>query len=76
MGMEEDSKNFLILIVQTVSSVILWLLINIFIGIYLKYGLFDTTPSMINFGYYCIFLIGCFFLFRYFKKRWQALDLN
>jgi hypothetical protein len=76
MGMEDDSKNFLILIVQTVSSIILWLLTNIFVGIYLKYGLFETAPSIINIIYYILFLIGCFFLFKYFKKRWEALDLN
>ncbi len=76
MGMEDDSKNFLVLIVQTISSIILWLLINIFIGLYLKYGLFDSTPTLINIGYYCIFLIGCFLLFKYFKKRWQAIDIS
>jgi hypothetical protein len=76
MGMEDDSKDFLVLIVQTVSSIILWLLTNIFVGIYLKYGLFDSTPNLINIGYYIIFLTGCFFLFKYFKKRWKALDLS
>lgn len=75
MAMEDDSKKFLILIVQTVSSIILWLLINIFFGIYLKYGLFDTTPSFINIGYYIIFIIGCYLLFKYFKKKWIALEL-
>jgi uncharacterized membrane protein (DUF373 family) len=48
MGMEDDSKNFLILIVQTVSSVIVWLLTNIFFGLYLQYGLFEKMPSLLN----------------------------
>ena len=76
MGMEEETRNFLVLIMQTASSIILWLLINIFFGIYLKYGLFDNTPSVTNIVYYIVFLTGCFFLFKYFRKRWQAVDIN
>ncbi len=76
MGMEDNAKNFLVLIVQTVSSVILWLMMNILFGLYLKYGMFSTSPSLINIVYYVIFILGSFFLFKFFKKRWQAIDLN
>jgi hypothetical protein len=76
MGMEDNAKNFLVLIVQTVSSIILWLMMNILVGLYLKYGLFEKTPNITNIIYYVIFIIGSYFLFRYFKKRWQAIDLN
>jgi uncharacterized membrane protein (DUF373 family) len=76
MGMEENTKNFLILIMQTASSIILWFLINIFFGIYLKYGLFESTPTLINIIYYLVFLTGSFFLFRYFKKRWNNIDIS
>jgi hypothetical protein len=76
MAMEDNAKNFLVLIVQTVSSIILWLMMNILFGLYLKYGLFKTTPSIINIVYYIVFIIGSFLLFRFFKKRWQAIDLN
>ncbi len=76
MGMEDNAKNFLVLIVQTVSSIILWLMMNILFGLYLKYGMFSTSPSLINIVYYVIFILGSFFLFKFFKKRWQAIDLN
>jgi hypothetical protein len=76
MGMEENAKNFLVLIVQTVSSIILWLLINILLGLYLKYGIFENAPSLINIGYYILFIVGSFLLFKYFKKRWNSIDLN
>ncbi len=76
MGMEENARQFLILIVQTVSSIILWLLVNILFGIYLKYGLFENTPSVINILYYLFFIIGSYILFRYFKKRWLKIDLK
>jgi hypothetical protein len=76
MGMEDNAKNFLVLIVQTVSSIILWLMINILVGLYLKYGMFEKSPSIINIIYYVVFAIGSYFLFRYFKKRWQGIDLS
>lgn len=76
MPIEDDSKNFLILIVQTISSIILWLLINIFLGLYMQYGLFEVSPSIINVGYYLFFIAGCYALFRFFKKRWVALDMD
>jgi uncharacterized membrane protein (DUF373 family) len=76
MGMEENTRNFLILIMQTASSIILWFLINIFFGIYLKYGLFENSPSLMNILYYVVFIIGSFFLFKYFKKRWKGIDIS
>ncbi len=76
MGMEENARNFLILIVQTVSSIILWLLVNILFGIYLKYGLFENAPSVINILYYLFFIVGSYILFKFFKKRWLKIDLR
>jgi hypothetical protein len=75
MGMEENTRNFLVLIMQTASSIILWLLTNIFFGIYLKYGLFETAPNAINILYYIFFIVGSFILFKYFKKRWKAIEI-
>ncbi len=76
MGMEDDAKKFLVLIMQMVSSIILWLLINIFFGIYLKYGMFENAPSITNIIYYLLFIAGSYFLFRYFKKRWKGVELS
>lgn len=73
MGMEDDTRLFLVTIMQTVSLLILWLLINIFVGLYLKFGLFENSPSFTNFIYYIIFIIGCFFLFKHVKKKWDKV---
>ncbi len=74
MGMEDETRLFLITIMQTVSLIILWLLINIFVGLYLKFGLFDNNPSVNNFIYYIIFCIGCFFLYKHIKKKWDKVN--
>ncbi len=76
MGIENDAKNFLVVIVQTVSSLILWFLVNILLGIYLQYGMFKGTPSFFNILYYLFFAVGCFLLFKYFQKRWKAIKFD
>ena len=74
MGMEDDTQLFLVTIMQTVSLLILWLLINIFVVLYLKFGLFDSSPSLTNMLYYIAFIIGCFFLFKHIKKKWSKVS--
>ena len=76
MGIENDARNFLVLIVQMVSSIILWLMMNILFGLYLKYGLFDNAPTVTNILYYAIFIAGSFLLFKYFKKRWKTVHFD
>ena len=75
MGMEDDTRLFLVTIMQTVSLLILWLLINIFVGLYLKFGLFEDQPSTKNILYYIVFIIGCFFLFKHIKKKWSKVNV-
>jgi hypothetical protein len=74
MGMEDDTRLFLVTIMQTVSLLILWLLINIFVGLYLKFGLFENSPSVKNFIYYIVFITGCFFLYKHIKKKWDKVE--
>ncbi len=73
MGMEDEAKIFLITIVQTVSLLILWMLVNIIIGIKLKLGLFEGTPSFKNYVYYIVFIVSFFFLLKYFIKKWKKV---
>jgi len=70
-AMEPEVTAFLIKIVQSISMVMLWMLVNMTIGIY--YGLAfvenDITLSNVLYG---IFLIASFlFLFIYLKRKWK-----
>ncbi len=76
MGIENDAKNFLVVIVQMVSSIILWLMMNILFGLYLKFGMFEKVPTVTNYIYYVIFIIGSYLLYRYFKKRWKNVHFD
>lgn len=69
--MEEETKNFLVLIMQTVSTVVLWMVINMFAGIYFKLGLFEGHPTLKNYIYYFFFLLSIYLLIKYFRKRWN-----
>ena len=71
MGMENEVKHFLVTIVQTVSLVILWMLINVIVGIRMRIGLFDDRPSVTNIIYYVLSLISLVFLIKYFIRKWR-----
>ena len=71
MGMEEETKEFLVKIMQTVSIVLLWMMANVFIGIYKGFAFFEDVPEWPNYVYY-IFLAGSFiFLVIHLKRKWR-----
>ncbi len=71
MGVEQDTRKFLLKIVSTISAIVLWMVIHIFIGIYLNYAFYDPTPTWKNIIYYIFVLVTLFFLVRYLRKKWK-----
>ncbi len=71
MGMEDETRAFLIRIVNTVAMVLLWMMTNVFAGIYEEWAFFSNKPDWINIGYYAYFLITLVMLIRYLKKKWE-----
>jgi len=69
--MEEDTKAFLVRVMQTVSIVLLWMMINVFLGIYKNYGFFDDRPDWTNYLYYAFFLISLTALIIHLKRKWK-----
>jgi hypothetical protein len=72
MGMEPDMIEFLVRIVQTLSMGLLWLLVNMTVGIYFGFGFFEDTPSIGNYIYYLFFLLTLGLLIFYFRKKWKG----
>ena len=71
MGIEKDTKEFLLRIIQTISIVALWMLVNTFIGIYKDYAFFENRPNWTNYLYY-LFLVGSFIaLLIYLRRKWK-----
>ena len=71
MGMEDDTRGFLILIVNTIAVVLLWMIANVLVGIYFNFAFFEGTPTWKNILYYIAFLISLFFLIRYIRRKWK-----
>jgi ABC-type glycerol-3-phosphate transport system permease component len=71
MGMEDETRGFLILIVNTISIVLMWMMANVFFGIYLGYGFFEDSPGWKNIVFYLLFLASLFFLIRHLKRKWK-----
>ena len=71
MGMESETKAFLIRIMQTISLVLVWMLVNVFIGIYKDYAFFENHPNWTNYLYYAFFLISLVVLILYLRRKWK-----
>ncbi len=71
MGMEDDTRAFLVLIVNTIAWVLLWMIANVTVGIYLGYGFFEGSPSWKNIVYYILSIASFIFLIRRIKRKWD-----
>ncbi len=69
--MEPEIKNFLSKILTSISIALLWLLLNITIGIGFNYAFFENTPSFGNYIFYVFFLLTLVLLVRYLRKKWK-----
>ena len=67
--MEEDVKEFLIKIVQSISMGLVWLLANMSIGIYFGFAFFEGRPSLGNYIYYAVFILTLIALINYLRKN-------
>lgn len=69
MGMEEETRAFLTKILQTISIVLLWMMINVFIGIYKGFAFFEDRPGWPNYLYYAGFLTSLVALIVHLKRK-------
>jgi hypothetical protein len=68
--MEEDTKNFLVLIANTISMVLLWMMLHVWLGIYFGWGFFEEMPDWKNGIYYVFFIVSFILLIKHLKKKW------
>ena len=72
--MEEDVKEFLIKIVQSISMGLVWLLANMSIGIYFGFAFFEGRPSLGHYIYYAVFILTLIALINYLRKKWKGWE--
>ena len=71
MGMEDETKNFLVRIVQTISLVLIWMLLNVYFGIYKEYAFFEDRLNWTNYLFYSLSLISLVLLLRHLWRKWK-----
>jgi hypothetical protein len=69
--MDEETQLFLKRIAESIGALLLWLMANIFFGIYKNYAFFITLPTWQNILYYLLFLSTGIGLFLYIKNKWR-----
>ncbi len=72
MNEEPHIVPYLIKIVNTISTILIWMIANVFFGIYLGYGFFEGSPTLYNFIYYAAALLSLGFLIRHIIKKWKS----
>ena len=72
--MEPEVKAFLIKIAQSLSMALLWLLVNMSLGIYYGFAFFEGSPTLGNYLYYTGFLVSLVLLVWYLRKKWKGWE--
>ena len=71
MSMEDETREFLVRILNTVAIVLLWMMANVFIGIYKGYAFFEEKPDWTNYVYYVFLIISFIALVIHLKRKWK-----
>lgn len=71
MGMEDETRLFLIKIANTISIILLWMLLNVFFGIYKELGFFNGSPGWKNWLYYALAIATLVWLIIHIKRKWD-----
>ena len=71
MGMEDDTRAFLVLIVNTIAWVVMWMMANLLVGIYWGYGFFEVQVGWKNILYYILSLATFILLVRHIRRKWK-----
>jgi hypothetical protein len=68
---EEDPKDFLVRIVNTIAIVMLWMMANVFFGFYKDYAFFDQRLNWTNYLFYAFSLGSLIALIIYLYRKWK-----
>ena len=71
MGMEDETREFLVKILNTIAIVLLWMMANVFIGIYKGFAFFEDKPDWTNYLYYAFLVTSFVFLVIHLKRKWK-----
>ena len=70
-GMERDTKDFLKKIVQSIFLALLWLCLNMTMGIYNGLLFFEDSITLANIFYYLFLVVSLIALIRFYWVTWK-----
>lgn len=71
MAMEDETRAFLVRILNSLSVVLIWMILNVFFGIYKNFAFFDTYPDWTNYVFYIFFIGSLALLAVYLYRKWK-----
>jgi len=71
MGMEDETRGFLVLIANTIALILIWMIANVLVGIYFNLAFFEGHPTVSNIIYYVLSLTALIFIIRRLKQKWE-----
>jgi hypothetical protein len=71
MGMEDDTIEFLVRIMQTISIILLWMMLNVFFGFYKDYAFFNIRPNWTNYLFYVLSATSFVMLIIHLRRKWR-----
>ncbi len=69
--MEDETRDFLVKVLNTVALALLWMMVNVFVGIYKGFAFFTDKPNWTNFLYYAFLMISLTALLVKLKRKWK-----
>ena len=69
--MEPETREFLVRIIQTISLVLVWMLVNVYFGIYKDFAFFESHANWTNYLYYVLSLASLLLLLFHLRRKWK-----
>ncbi len=71
MGMEDETRAYLIKIANTIAVILLWMMLNVFFGIYKQLGFFENKPGWQNWLYYVLAVASLVWVILHIRRKWK-----
>jgi uncharacterized membrane protein (DUF373 family) len=68
---EEDPKDFLVRILNTIAMVLIWMMVNVFFGFYKDYAFFEQRLNWTNYLFYALSAGSLVALIIYLRRKWK-----
>jgi hypothetical protein len=70
--MDQETILFLKRIAESIGLILIWMLFNVFFGLYKKYAFFENIPVWQNILYYVLSITTAIFVYVHIVKKWKT----